>query len=355
VIRLAWRQFRAQGLVALAALLAVAGVALLTGPPLAHLYDTTLTRCASADNCDAAVATFSRTHEGLQVWWWVLSGVAPLLVGMFWGAPLIAREFEAGTHRLIWTQSVGRARWLVVKLAVVGLAAMATAGLLSLIVTWWARPLDRAAGDPFSTFAERGVVPVAYAAFAFALGAAGGLLIRRTLPAMAASLVAYVTVRLSFGEWWRPGLIGPLHRDVALDPATTGYGASGGPLAFFTDSTLDPEPPRIPGAWITSIRVVDGAGHGLTTRYLAAACPGLGQGDPSPAGPGGAHHQPVPDAAVRQMHDCVTRIGAVYHEAVTYQPAGRYWAFQWIEFSVFLGAALALGGLCLWMLRRRAS
>ena len=35
---------------------------------------------------------------------------------MFWGAPLLAREFETGTFRLAWTQSVTRTRWLAVKL-----------------------------------------------------------------------------------------------------------------------------------------------------------------------------------------------------------------------------------------------
>ena len=46
----------------------------------------------------------------------------PLLVGLFWGAPVLAREFERGTHRLAWTQSVPRRAWLVVKLGVLGRA-----------------------------------------------------------------------------------------------------------------------------------------------------------------------------------------------------------------------------------------
>ena len=61
---------------------------------------------------------------------------------MFWGAPLVARELETGTFRLAWTQSVTRTRWLAVKLALVGLASMAVAGLLSLILTWWSSPID---------------------------------------------------------------------------------------------------------------------------------------------------------------------------------------------------------------------
>ena len=61
----------------------------------------------------------------------------PGIVGVFWGAPLVARELEAGTHRLAWSQSVSRTRWLAVKLGLTGLAAMAVAGVCGLAVTWW--------------------------------------------------------------------------------------------------------------------------------------------------------------------------------------------------------------------------
>ena len=49
----------------------------------------------------------------------------PAVIGAFWGAPLISRELEAGTFRLAWNQSVTRTRWTLVKLALVGLTAMA--------------------------------------------------------------------------------------------------------------------------------------------------------------------------------------------------------------------------------------
>ena len=38
----------------------------------------------------------------------------------FWGAPLVTRELEAGTHRLVWNQSVTRTRWLATKLGLIG-------------------------------------------------------------------------------------------------------------------------------------------------------------------------------------------------------------------------------------------
>jgi len=40
---------------------------------------------------------------------------------------------------------------------------------------------------------------------------------------------------------------------------------------------------------------------------------------------------------------------------VTYQPASRYWAFQWYETAIFLGLAVILAGVCFWQIRRRRS
>jgi hypothetical protein len=40
-------------------------------------------------------------------------------------------------------------------------------------------------------------------------------------------------------------------------------------------------------------------------------------------------------------------------EAITYQPASRYWPFQWIETGTFLTLALALAGFSFWRLGRR--
>ncbi len=119
--------------------------------------------------------------------------ITPAIIGMFWGAPLVTRELEAGTFRLAWNQSVTRTRWMAAKLAAGGLAAMLTTGLISLIITWWASPIDRAGGFPTSfgqlsrfspvAFGARDLVPVGYAAFGFALGVTVGVLVRdRDLP-----------------------------------------------------------------------------------------------------------------------------------------------------------------------------
>jgi hypothetical protein len=40
------------------------------------------------------------------------------------------------------------------------------------------------------------------------------------------------------------------------------------------------------------------------------------------------------------MNECMHRLG--YAIRATYQPAGRFWTFQWIEFGIFAGLAAAL-------------
>lgn len=182
MIQLTWRQFRTPAVVACGALLVVVLLAALTGPGLAHAYSTTRTECRQAGTCTSAMADFAHTDSVLRTAFGTLVTIVPGLLGMFWGAPLIAREIEGGTIPLVWTQSVTRTRWLAVKLAVVGLAGVLVAGLLSLVVTWWAHPLDRAAAAAYDTFGERDLAPVGYAALAFAIGVTAGMLIRRTVP-----------------------------------------------------------------------------------------------------------------------------------------------------------------------------
>jgi hypothetical protein len=120
----------------------------------------------------------------------------------------VARELETGTHRLVWTQSVTRARWFATKVSVGALVAMTLTALLTLLVTCWAGPIDAAlesgqGGGGLqlevprvspAAFEMRGVVPIAYTAFTYVVGVAAGLLLRRTVPAMAVTLTVFVLV-----------------------------------------------------------------------------------------------------------------------------------------------------------------
>src|SRR5271154_498897 len=130
MIWLAWRQFRVQAVVALGLLAALGVVMLVTGLHLRDLYDASgLATCKVHDDCTTVEATFLSHESFLRNLLGPLLLAIPVLTGIFWGAPLLARELENGTYRLAWTQSVTRTRWLATKITLVGLASIAVAGL----------------------------------------------------------------------------------------------------------------------------------------------------------------------------------------------------------------------------------
>jgi hypothetical protein len=346
MIWLTWRQFRAQAIVATAALAALAVALAITGAHLAHLSDSSgLAACQVHGNCGTVASTFmtevkaSLTDKVLYDGSAVLLYVVPALIGVFWGAPLITREIETGTFRLAWNQTVTRTRWLAVKIGLISLAAMATAGLLSLMTGWWASPVDHALDLPQGRtgisgvnrfapllFGARGITPIGYAAFAFALGVTIGVLIRRTVPAMAAALAVFTGVLLTMPLWVRPHLITPLHTISAFNTANltslvTGSGP-GSPMTV-TDAV------NLPGAWVLSNQTITPSGHVFTGPAPRICFSGTGQA-------------------------CLAYVGRLHlRQLVTYQPASRYWAFQWYETAIFLALALALAGFCVWWIRRR--
>ncbi len=112
MIRFAWMQFRTNALVAGVGLIVLAIPVVITGAQLTHLYDTTVSNCATLHDCSAATSTFTDSNGFFGVVLTFLLVLAPALIGMFWGAPLVASEYESGTYRLAWTQGVTRRTWL---------------------------------------------------------------------------------------------------------------------------------------------------------------------------------------------------------------------------------------------------
>ena len=208
MIWVAWRQFRAQAVTAAIGLLLLGAWLLATGPGLADEYAAGLAACSS-NGCDQFMDGFVDQHQQTVLFLTLVVLFVPAVLGLFWGAPLVARELEAGTHRLVWNQSVTRFRWLTVKLLLVGVSCAAVAGLVVWWVERWSTPLDDASQlDPrlpmAVTFAARGVVPLAYAVFAFALGVAAGMLTKRVIPAMAVTLAVSSWHRSPSRGWSAP-------------------------------------------------------------------------------------------------------------------------------------------------------
>jgi ABC-2 family transporter protein len=347
MIWMTWRQFRVQGIVAAAALAVLAVLLAVTGIQLAHMYDSSgLPACLGHGGCGSLVRSFTSELNASALYKPLFfAGLAvlygtPALIGLFWGAPLIAREFEAGTYRLAWNQGVTRTRWLAVKLGLIGAAAMATTGLFSLMISWWASPIDQVvsadSGDGGGAagftrlqplvFDARGIAPVAYAAFAFALGVAFGVLLRRTLPAMAAALASFAAVQIAWPNLVRPHLITPVRQVRPLDlNHINELLISDGSNHMTVVSAADKA-----GAWLLSNSTI-GANGRLFTGPAPAAC-------------GPSHPFRACTAALARLH---------LRQVLTYQPASRFWAFQWYEAAVFLAAAIALAGFCFWWVRRR--
>jgi hypothetical protein len=309
MIWLAWRQLRTQAFVIFGGLALLAVFVLYSGLRLRHFYGTSgVKTCSKVGTCDLAVNAFTSHYGWQQTVLAILILFLPAVTGVFWGAPLVAREFETGTFRLAWTQSVTRTRWLAAKVAVVGFASVAATALLTLMVTWWFTPLDHYQRRfDQALFGERNIAPIGYAAFAFALGLIAGLVLRRTLAAMAVTLVGYIVARMVVVLWVRPHFAPALHYLGPLqgDPAARNL------------STFDQT-----GAWVVKNQVLDAAGHPTTTVRISVP-----DGDPCFA-----------------THTCVSG----YHQAITYQPANRYWSFQWDEMLLFTGIAVVLVGFCFW-------
>ncbi len=342
MIWLTWRQFRAAGVMMFAALAALAAILALTGPGLADDYATGIAACTTqSGGCSNFVQHFFQDNQTPFLAVTAVVLVLPALIGLFWGAPLLTRELEAGTHRLVWNQSVTRTRWLAVKLALTGLAAMTAAGLGSLAVTWWSSPIDKTATNfpkmgPL-LFDARGIVPIAYAAFAFALGVTVGMLVRRTVPALAITLVVFVAVQIAMPLLARPHLLPPTRSTIEittsnLDGIVAPQG--GGPPRAIVKA------PTITGAWILSSQTVDASGHAVDTIPLSSSGPCAPSGPPSQHG----------------ISPCLAEIKRLgYRQQVTYQPSSRFWPFQWYETGIYTAVTLSLAGFCFWWIRRRLS
>ena len=347
--RFAWLQSRTQTLVVTALLGALAITTGITGVDLSHLYHELVPGCSANNNCDLAISQFSQHYTFLQNALEFLLRIAPAIIGIFWGGPLIARELETGTYRLAWTQTVSRQRWVLTKLALVGGTAVVASGLLTLMITWWYRALDKTSDNAWGVFDGRDLVPIGYTFFAFMLGATLGAIIRRTVPAMAASLGVFVFARVAIQLWVRPHFLSPRHLTASTADAGFGFfSRNGGP----PDLVVKAGGPN--GSWVLNSQLVDHSGHVTTyaerSAFLSKHCSGIM--GPPPTGKGGGP-VPVPPAVDQAFHACQQSVSQTFHVLVTYQPLSHYWPFQWMELGLYVLLGLVAAGLCFWWVTKR--
>jgi ABC-type transport system involved in multi-copper enzyme maturation permease subunit len=330
MIWLTWREFRTQAAVGLGALAALAIYLVILGYRMRHAYTTDIVGCEPA-GCTGARRDFADVYDVQVALIGALLLGVPALIGIFWGAPLVTRELEEKTDRLVWNQSITRTHWLAVKLALLTLVSMTVTGLYSLLLTWSASRYDQLIGERFGalTFASRNIAPIGYAAFAFLLGTVIGLLMRRTLPAMALTLVLFTALQILIPTALRQHLMTPVTSTVKLDVEAI----SRADFIGFNDSGARIDGYTMPGAWslTSSSQVLNADG----TPYTTGQAERCRQSDPQ-AGM----------ACTAQQN---------LHFSYTYQPADRYWRFQWIELSAFLGLTMLLTGFGFWRIRTYSS
>jgi hypothetical protein len=320
-----WRQHRIAlgGVIALLGALAV--YLWIVGLRLHHAYAAAIACHSASPACADLITNFNFMNHALMGGY-VLQMV-PVLIGAFVGAPVLARELETGTFRYAWTQGFGRWRWTLAKLVALAVMVAAAAGALSVLISWYYQPYF-AAGNQHLSLSEasplapalfdlRGVAFAGWTLVAFAIGGLAGMLIRRVVPAIVATLVAYTGLALVAGNFLLQHYLAPL---VTSMPNASGsawimsqWGTKGGTFAFAG------RPP-----------------FNLITRWC-----------PNP--PVGALHKPPPDFGAR----CLSQHG--YTLWTSYQPASRFWPFQWIEGGWLLALSVLLVAATVWLVRRRAA
>lgn len=301
MIWLSWRQSRLELIFGLVLLAGISAFLIPTGLQKMSLFDDSGLAAAlssgSADTADLA-QSFLRSYDSLNAIV-AYSTLIVVIMGVALAAPIVL-DFERGTHRLVWTQSITRRRWLATRLGIALLGVLVFSLVLTLMLTWWFLPQDKVQ-DPFGqAFNAKGVVPFAYAVFTLALALVLGALTRRTVLAAIVAIVVFVPVWGVVQDVLRPHYVAPIERTTALSEG------------------LPTVPER---AWVLDDYLIDKEGKRLTKQQL-------------------------PNELSRSEVQGLRSV-------VVYQPADRFWTFQAIEAAIFLGAAALLLALSFWVVERR--
>lgn len=317
---LTWRQYRTQAAVGGALLAALAALLVVTWIPMAAQWHSALAACTAQQTCGSLSGTLSLGNDAVGFLVIMTLGV-PVVLGMLLGAPLVAYEAESSARIFAWTQGITRRRWLAVKAGWVLLAAAAVGGLVSALVTWWEGPNNALHGDGFSSsrFDLMGIVPVGYALFAVALGIAAGTLVRRVVPAIAITLAGYVAVRAAIDLWLRPHFMSAITHVYAM----TGAWAPAGAAWQLAAGVVTPG-----GALLTMQGGTDIAPN-VMSSWVPPSCGGTQSG----------------------VLSCMQSAG--FRQYVSYQPADRYWPFQFIEAGIFVALAALLVAVTFAVINRR--
>jgi len=326
MVRVTWRQHHF-ALIGVAVLLAALAVWLWHAGTSVHNAYAAAIAChpASSAACGSLVNNFDVSAEnhfmGSKGPGGVLLQLLPALIGAFVGAPVLARELETGTFRYAWTQGFGRWRWALAKLVLLAVVLAAATVAFGALVSWYYQPYSGAfyQDSPFGNlFILREVTFPAWTLAVFAIGALAGMLIRRVVPAIVATLAVYAGLAFAAAAFLREHYMTPLvtsNMNISLPGASTAWiidqwSTKGGNFAFAGNPPIS-----------------------LINQYCSSV-------PPDKIGPLG-------------FAPCLAQHG--YTMWTSYQPASRFWPFQWIEGGWLLVLSALLIAVTVWLVQRRAA
>jgi hypothetical protein len=323
-----WRQHRVALIGMVVALAAIGAYTWMVGLHLHHAYAAEFAcHPAGSDACLQLTSSFN-SPGGLLANGWILQ-LVPALIGAFVGAPVLAREMETGTYRYAWTQGFGRWRWAFAKLAGLAVAVATAAGAISVLFSWYyqpyfgatnqARGLSELSSLAPSLFDLRGVAFGAWTLAAFAIGVLAGILIRRVVPAIVATLAAYAGLAIATGAWLRGHYFAPMVTRSLNVPSSV---------------------------WVVSQNWTTRSGQVASQSALLHVLQGASGQVAGKEGGG-------PNLHALAAWQYLVQHG--YTQVTSYQPADRFWAFQWMEAGWLLGLSVLLMAVTLWLVRRRAT
>ena len=328
-----WRQHRI-ALAGVAALLGVLAAWLWIAGRRVHHAWTAVATChpAGSGACQDLGTAFNGMWNLMSIPA-VLLLVVPALIGAFAGAPVPARELEAGTFRFAWTQGFERWRWALAKLVALAVVLAGAGAAFGALVSWCYQPFSAAGNQALGlygntplavVFGLREVTFPAWTLAAFAAGALAGMLIRRVVPAIVAALAVYAGLAIAAAAFLRDHYLAPL---VTSNPDVPGTA-------------------WIISQWWTRDGRFAFAGNppdSLLNRFCTFTQSPGGKG----GGPGG------PPSSVNPFAQCLAPHG--YRLWTSYQPPSRFWPFQWIEGGWLLALAALLIAATIWLVHRRAA
>lgn len=348
---LAWRQHRKQFMVAGIFLILFAALMIPTGLNFWHAYQHTLSTCGSTNTCNQIQGELFQSQIDSMLLHLVPIAIlfVPILLGLFWGVPFLAREYAEGTNKLVWTQGVSRSKWLSIKLVwVLGSAALFAALFVGLD-TWWSRADQALNLNRFQTlqFSANGIALIGYAVFSVSLGIFLGAWLKRTMAALGVTLVLLIAlVAVVVPNFIRPYYYTPVSNDhPLLSSNLNGVNVNGAAALIISQNVVNKNnqsinwsnPPQqcvvTPGSSQSNVIV---GGH--TEAAIPSKIGGSLEIQARNGGP------PV-------SLNCLQPLG--YNQEIKYQPSYRYWDFQRIETALYLGLSIIPIAGTYWLVLRR--